>query len=112
MRLFEFEDPSAPKLMALSQFLAGRAKDTSAKPEISQEAFIGLARNLGVNVTPDNLAELIAQPPLSNVLEPFEPNSGVIRFKGNEERSTDMPVDLAQNIVDKNAKAATKRAMK
>ena len=109
MRLFEFEDPNAKKLMALSQFLSGRSDDESAKKQISQQAFIDLAKSLGVNVTPDNLGELIGQPPLSNVLEPLDPNSGIVRFKGDTEATTGMSVDQARNVVDSNAKAAMKR---
>ena len=109
MRLFEFEDPNAKKLMALSQFLSGRSDDESAKKQISQQAFIDLAKSLGVNVTPDNLGELIGQPPLSNVLEPLDPNSGIVRFKGDTEATTGMSVDQARTVVDSNAKAAMKR---
>ena len=109
MRLFEFDDPNAKKLMALSQFLSGRSDDESAKKQISQQAFIDLAKSLGVNVTPDNLGELIGQPPLSNVLEPLDPNSGIVRFKGDTEATTGMSVDQARTVVDSNAKAAMKR---
>ena len=111
MRLFEFAEPDSQKLLALSQFLSGRADDTTAKKEISQNAFIDLAKSLGVNVTKDSLGELISQEPLSNVLEPLEPNSGVVRFKGNTEAETGMSVDQARAVVDSNAKSALKRRM-
>ena len=111
MRLFEFAEPDSQKLLALSQFLSGRADDTSAKKEISQNAFIDLAKSLGVNVTPDNLGDMINQEPLSNVLEPLDPNSGVVRFKGNTETDTGMSVDQAEAVVNSNAKSALKRRM-
>ena len=95
--------------MALSQFLSGRSNDQSAEKQISQDAFIDLAKSLGVNVTTDNLADMISRPPLSNVLEPLEPNSGVVRFKGDTEAATGMSVDQARAVVDSNAKAALKR---
>jgi hypothetical protein len=69
MLIFEVEDPNGQKLMALSQFLSGRSDDESAEKQISQQAFIDLAKSLGVNVTPENLGDMIAKPPLSNVLE-------------------------------------------
>ena len=53
----------------------------------------------------------MSQDPLKNILEPIEPNSDVIRYKGNEEVNTVMPVNKAQDIVAKNAKAAMKRDM-
>jgi len=109
MRIFEVADPDAQKLMALSQFLSGRSEDENAKKQISRAAFIDLAKSLGVNVTEDNLGDLIARPPLSNVLEPLDPNSGVVRFKGDTEADTGMSVDQARAVVDSNAKAAMKR---
>ena len=99
------------KLAALADFLSGRADDTSSKKQISQQAFIDLAQSLGINVTEQNLADVINQEPLQGVLEPLEPNSGVIRFRGNAEQTTDMTVDQARDVVDQNAKAAMKRGM-
>jgi hypothetical protein len=60
-------------------------------------------------VNPQNLGEYIAQAPLKDILEPLDPNSGIIRFRGNTEGDTGMPVDQARAIVDKNAKAALNR---
>jgi hypothetical protein len=112
MRLHEFADPNAPKLLALTTWLADRAKDENARGQISQQAFIDVAKSLGVNVTETNLGELIAQDPLKNVLEPLEPNSGVVRFKGDLEATGGMTVDQARATVDSNAKSALKRRMK
>jgi hypothetical protein len=100
---------SQEQLLALTTFLKDRAEDENAAAQISQTAFIDLAQSLGVNVTAANLADMIAQPPLSNVLEPVDPNSGVLRFKGNTEGQTGMSVDQARAVVDSNAKAALKR---
>ena len=100
-------DPA--QLLALTTFLKDRAEDENAQAQISQAAFIDLAQSLGVNVTATNLPDMIAQPPLSNVLEPVDPNSGVIRFKGNTEAAIGMSVDQARAVVDSNAKAAMKR---
>ena len=108
MLIREVADPNAGKLMALTTFLAGRSADTSAKKEISTASFIQMAKNLGVNVTAATLGNLIAQPPLSNVLEPFEPNSGVVRFKGNTDTEQPMTQSDAEEVVAKNAKNALK----
>ena len=105
----ESVDPSAQKLLALSQFLAGRADDENARKEISTDAFIQAAKSLGIELNAQNLPEYIAREPLKDILEPFEPNSGTIRFRGNSEDDVGMPVDQARAIVDKNAKAALKR---
>jgi hypothetical protein len=109
MRLVEFATPDSQKLLALTKFLSGRADDTTAKKEISQDAFIDLARSLGVIINPESLGELVSQEPLSNVLEPLDPNSDIVRFKGNTEAETGMSVDQAHQVVDSNAKAAMKR---
>ena len=110
MLIFEVENTEAvdsAKLMALSQFLSGRADDTDGKKQISTKAFIELAQSLGVNVTADSISDLIAKEPLSNILQPYEPNSGVVRFKGNDEPGEE-PMDTAQaeKVVNSNAKAA------
>jgi len=99
----------AVKLASLATLLADRADDENAQKQISQSAFIEAAKSLGVNLTPDTLGTAIGMEPLSNILEPLEPNSGVVRFKGNTEAETGMSVDQARAVVDSNAKAALKR---
>jgi len=115
MLIFEVENPetvNSGKLMALTQFLAGRAGDTDSKKQISTQAFIDLAQSLGVNVTADTLGDLIAKDPLDNVLLPYEPNSGVVKFKGNDDPSKQpMDTDQAEKVVSSNAKAAMKRGL-
>ena len=112
MRITEVTDPNTRKLAALSQFLLGRSEDESARKQISQDAFIEAAKSLGVNVTIENLGDLISQEPLKNILEPLEPNSGVVRFRGDTEAQTGMSVDQARAVVDANAKSALKRRQK
>ena len=112
IREFDEGNTNTRKLAALSDFLSGRAKDQNAKMQISKAAFINAAKSLGININEQTLAELIAQEPLKNILEPIEPNSDVIRYKGNTEVDTAMSVDQSQQLVDKNAKAAMRRAMK
>jgi len=110
MLIREFlEDPGAKKLAGLATLLSDRATDQNAKMQISQDAFINAAKSLGVNVTKDNLADLINQDPLKNILEPLDPTNNVIRFKGNTENETGMSIDQARAVVDSNAKAALKR---
>jgi hypothetical protein len=112
MRIDEVTDPGAQKLVALSQFLLGRSTDRASKKQIDQDAFVELANSMGVNITKDSLTELVAKPPLKNILEPIEPGSTVVRFKGNEEPlQGGMSVDQAEQVVNKNAKAAMRRGM-
>jgi hypothetical protein len=102
---------SQEKLLALTTFLKDRAEDENAAAQISQDAFIEAAKSLGINVTAESLGDLISKEPLKNVLEPLEPNSGVVRFKGNTEAETGMSVNQARAVVDANAKQAMKRRM-
>lgn len=114
MLIREFEEGAVntQKLAALIDFLAGRAEDQNAKKQISKQALINAAKNLGVNINDQILDELVLKEPLKNILEPIEPNSDVIRYRGNKEVDTAMPVDRAEDIVAQNAKAAMKRGMK
>ena len=114
MLINEVEDQGADpnKLVGLVQFLAGRADDTNAQKQISQDTFIQLAQSLGVNVTPATLPGFLSQPPLNGVLEPLDPNSGMITFKGADIGPAKMSVPQAQQVVNKMAKSAMKRGMK
>jgi len=92
--------------------LAGRADDRSGQRQIDQNAFIELASNLGIVIAKNQLADIVGQPPLSNILEPLAPNSNdPILFKGNDTPAdVKMPVNKAQDIVASAAKrAAAKR---
>lgn len=104
-----YESASQQKLLALSQFLSGRASDENSIKQISIDAFVQAARSLGIELNRQNLPDLMSQPPLNNILEPLEPNSEVVRFKGDAKSVTGMSVDQARAVVDSNAKAAMKR---
>ena len=114
MKIFEVagdsSTPSPDQLLGLVQFLAGRADDTSAPKQISVDAFVNLAQSLDINVNKNNVQEIVGQPPLSSVLEPFDPSTNQIVFKGAEQTGpTQMPVNKAQDIAAAAAKSAMKR---
>lgn len=102
-------DGTAAQLLALAEFLLGRAKDTAGKKQISTQSFLNLARNMGIDLTPETLADMINQPPLDAVFLPIEPGSTVLKFVGNESTPVAMPVNKAQDIVAKAAKSAAKK---
>jgi hypothetical protein len=115
MKILEVEDkPGADptKLAGLASFLAGRAENTNATKQISQDAFISLARSIGVMLTPDTLGAIISKPPINGILEPLDPNSGMISFKGADIGPAKMSVPHAQQVVDKMAKSALHKGMK
>jgi len=101
-------DDTAARLLGLAEFLLGRARDTGGQKQISMQAFLNLAHNMQIDLTPDTLQNMASQSPLNGVFMPIEPNSGMIRFKGNDSGPVPMPVNQAQDIVA----AAAKRAMK
>jgi hypothetical protein len=72
------------------------------------QTFLNLAHNMQIDLTPDTLQNMAGQAPLNGVFMPIEPNSGMIRFKGNDSGPVPMPVNQAQDVVA----AAAKRAMK
>ena len=117
MKIFEVDTsigPAAPtpdpdQLAGLVQFLAGRATDENAKKEISQDAFIKLAQDLDIDINAQNLMDIVAQPPLNNLLEPMDPNTGILTFKGAGEPNVAMPVNKAQDIVAAAAKSAASK---
>ena len=113
MKIFEVDmgmvTPNPAQLSGLVQFLNGRANDTNARKEISQNAFIKLANDLDINITAQNLADIVSQEPLSNLLEPMDPNTGMLMFKGAGQPDVAMPVNKAQDIVASAAKSAMNR---
>lgn len=115
MLITEVEDDAGAdpkKLLGLVNFLAGRADDTNSQKQISQDAFVKLANSLKIPVTKQSLSDIVSQPPLSNVLEPLDPNSNMIMFKGAAIGPTKMSVPQAQQTVNSMAKAAMRRGMK
>ena len=108
MLLFEFESPkdNTKELVALSQFLLSRANDTAAKNSISVQAFIKLANNMGISITPQQLIQMAQQEPLSNVIA--DVNDEQIIFKGSNVVADTMTVDQARDTVDRMAKRALK----
>jgi len=112
MRLRELAETPVLKpdqLIGLVEFLAGRADDTGARRQISKETFMSMAQTLGININSANIDEILGQPPLSNLLEPLDPGSDVITFRGGDAAVTQMPVNKAQDIVARAAKSALKK---
>jgi hypothetical protein len=103
------QDPRPDRLVGLVSLLVGRAEDTGARKQISKAAFMSMAQQLGVNITDQNLQGMVSRPPLSNMLEPIDPQSDEITFRGGETDTVDMPVNKAQDIVAKAARSALQK---
>ena len=108
MRINEMADPTASRLLGVAQFLLGRAENTNGKKQINTGTFVNIAQSLGIEITPQTLADLSNQPPLNGVIEPIQPGADTITFS-NGQPDVAMPVDQAQNIVANAAKSAAKK---
>lgn len=108
MKLFEVMAPNVDltKLAALGQFLLGRADDTGAKKTIAVGTFLGLAKDMGISITAQQLNDLAQQEPLNNIIANVQGDE--IVFQGGEDNiePDTMTVDQAQQTVDKMAKRA------
>lgn len=104
MRISEFRDPSSTKLAALGQFLLGRAQDTNARKTVNVATFIGLARDMGIDLTAERLQTLATQDPLRNIIANIQGDT--IVFKGEEPVSPELSVDQARATVNQMAKRA------
>jgi hypothetical protein len=109
MRIAEVASPSNEmQLAALAQFLLGRAEDADTNKTISADAFIKIARDMGISVTHQQLIAMSQKPPLSNLISNVEPNEVSFRGAEPEVDDSDMSVDQARATVDKMAKRAAK----
>lgn len=108
MRLREFEEVKVevPRLIALAQFLIGRAEDTGAEKKISTEAFLNIAHDMGIGITKDNLVNLASEGKLGEVIVNVTPQEVI--FKGVDDVSgmTAPGPDQSQNIVKSMANRA------
>ena len=98
MLIFEVADPDVSRLAALTQFLVGRQKDTDSKKPFSVGAFIDLAGNLGISLTPEKFQEMIQTPPLNAMIANVEGDKIIWKDQKDAVPST-MPVDQARDIV-------------
>lgn len=100
---------STQRLVALSQFLIGRADDTNAQKKISVNAFIQLAANQGISLTREQLIDLSQKSPLNNLIANVEGDEIIFKGEDSSEVSNKMTVDQARKTVDTMAKRATRR---
>lgn len=96
MRIFEITNFNSPdKLVALSQLIKGRLKNTAADSSVSVDAFLKMARGLGMTVDRETLTDLIARPPLSNIITGVAGDQ--IQFHGQDEMEVESPSDVEQD---------------
>jgi len=109
MLIREVTDVNQQKLVALGEFLIGRAGDTGAKKSISIGAFVNMAQSMGINISAENnasqLRDLAEKPPLNNIIVNITDDE-VIFAGANQSSGDTMTVDQAEKTVEKMAKRA------
>lgn len=100
------EGSEAARLAALAQFLIGRAENAAGPKKISTRAFVNLAQNMGIAITPQQLIDMSQTAPLNNLIASVQGDD--IIFKGSEEEvgQNAMSVDQARDTVNSMAKRA------
>lgn len=111
MRILEFtsrsDKPSAQQLIALAEYLLGRADDENTKHMVPINVFLSMAHNMGVNITDEQLRNLAQQDPLKNIIVNVTGEEIVLKGAGEEDESADtMTPDQAQDTVAGMADAA------
>ena len=113
MLIREVTDVSNEKLVALGQFLIGRAGDTGAKKSISIDAFVNMAQSMGINVNKESLRDLAEQEPLKNIIVNITDDQVIFAGAGVDTQAGDqMTVQQAQDTVEKMAKNALPNDLK
>jgi hypothetical protein len=100
----------ATKVLALAQFLLGRATDTSAQKKISVDAFNKMAGHLGIPLTKEQLLDMAQRPPLNQIISNIEQDT--IVFKGADPDQMPMDQTQADKTVEKMADRAAKEVAK
>jgi len=104
MRILEFtsrsDKPSAQQLIALSEYLLGRADDEDSNHMVPIDVFLSMAHNMGVNITDQQLRSLAVQNPLKNVIVNVTDTDLVLKGAGQDDQGAEpMTVDQAQDTV-------------
>jgi hypothetical protein len=111
MRIDEVEQAETidlTKLVALSQFLLGRAEDTGAPKRVSLDTFLKQAHNLGIGITAENLKNLATAGPLQDVIVNVTPDEVIFKGANNISGKTQPSPEQNQNVVASMAKRALK----
>lgn len=106
MRLYEFAtDPLIPKLIAVSDQLKSDLDNNVISPDMTLEQFIEYLQAYGITLDPNDLYNMIKNPPLNNLISNIKGDQ--IVFKGYG--TPDQPEDEKKKIVQQMAKSAQKK---
>lgn len=105
MRLYEFaQDPLIPKLVAVSDQLKSDLDDGSVQPDMSLEGFIKYLQQYGITLDPNDLYNMIKNPPLNQLISNIKGDQVVFKGYG----TVDEPEDEKKKVVKQMANKAMK----
>jgi hypothetical protein len=101
---------SPDKLVALSQLIKGRMKNTAANASVSVDAFLAMARSIGFTIDRESLTDLISKPPLSNLINGVQGNE--IQFHGVNDGTDQVASPNDKANAEKRVAAMAKKQIK
>lgn len=106
MRLYEFAtDPLIPKLIAITDQLKSELDDGTIKPEMTLEEFIKYLQDYGITLDPDDLYNMIKNPPLKDLISNIKGDQIIFKGYGTVEQ----PEDEKKKIVKQMAQSAKQK---
>lgn len=103
MRLYEFtQDPLIPKIVAVADQLKSDLDDGTIQPEMTMQEFIEYLQVFGITLDPNDLYNMIKQPPLNKLISNIQGDQIVFKDFGTVEQ----PEDEKKKIVQQMARSA------
>ena len=106
MRATELYESNLDQLVALGQFLIGRANDKNVASKLSVDAFLNISNKMGIPLDVDVLTDMVQTGELQNIVDSMSANE--IKFKSAKTVDADptLSIDRARNVVNNMAKRA------
>jgi hypothetical protein len=106
VRLYEFEpdNPLRVKLTSIVSQLRSRLEDTGAKKPFSTDALLDMLRDQDIEVSKDDLFDMVKEPPLKNIIKNVSGNE--VTFKGQhdtDKKSSNSDGDEDDKTIEKMA---------
>lgn len=99
------DNPLRVKITSLLSQLRASYEDSGAKKPYTTNAVLQILRKDGVNLSKDDLYDIIKDDPIKNIISDFDKN---VHFKGVDTDSNQSATDDSEKIVKDKAIKATK----
>jgi hypothetical protein len=109
IREFAGDDPLRVKLTSITRQMMARRRDTNATEPMSVRSFLNLLSDNDINVTKDDLFDMIKRAPLKNIIDNIQGDNLVFKGEHGRDNKADVESDREEKTLDRMAKrAATK----